>query len=109
MSPREDVEEIARRAYRAMQVHGVTPAGARTHIEAALLEYGERVRAEALEQAEKAAWLASHDQRPAAAIRALASQPEPLGWCVGHLGPPSNTAEPHPKGETCSLWKPEGK
>ncbi len=28
-----------------------------------------------------------------------------LGECVGHLGPPSNTATPHPKGPTCSYWR----
>jgi hypothetical protein len=29
-----------------------------------------------------------------------------LGECVGHLGPPSNTGTPHPRGSTCSHWKP---
>jgi hypothetical protein len=34
----------------------------------------------------------------------LAPDMATLGTCVGHLGPPSNTGTPHPKGPTCSLW-----
>lgn len=29
-----------------------------------------------------------------------------MGTCVGHLGPPNNTATPHPWGGTCSYWVP---
>jgi len=28
-----------------------------------------------------------------------------MGRCVGHLGPPANTGDLHPKGETCSFWR----
>lgn len=42
---------------------------------------------------------------PAAPPESARTDPA-LGECVGHLGPPSNTGEPHPQGGTCSFWRP---